>query len=278
MGQSQRHTMTVVTVVVAFAFAVLLGTITVRAARSIFSGPPPRSTTASVAPTWKWTNGANVTVCLATRTPHRRQWDGRVSLLVAGTLQGAGELPAPALDPAFPGEVVPCHNDEPDLRIERVHYIDIAEGSRDVWRIMYAASMADLPGFAARIGTRVSFRFDAHWGFAEAGGFVLGDDVGPVLAVEQGTFGPGLAREHVSPFSVGLGQPIGSRPDGCGDEVAHTLDVRGDGLTQVPPGRTVSLSVHGTQFRFWNAASHTWENPKCTDMLGSTSWALWRAP
>jgi hypothetical protein len=198
--------------------------------------------------------------------------------MVSGTLHGFGELPAPAVDPRFPGEVVPCHNDEPDLRIERVHYIDIADGSRDVWRIMYAASIANLPDFPGRIGTRVSFRFDAHWGFAEAAGFVLLDEAGPVLAVEQGTFGPGLDSEHVSPFSVRLGHPIGSRAEGCGNQVAHTLDVAGDDLTQVPPGRTVLISMHGTRFRFWNAASYTWENPRCTDMLDSTSWALWRAP
>jgi len=48
----------------------------------------------------------------------------------------------------------------------------------------------------------VTVNFRAHWGFAKAAGFMVSDTAGPVLGLEQGEFGHGLAPGDILPFIV----------------------------------------------------------------------------
>jgi hypothetical protein len=105
---------------------------------------------------------------------------------------------------------------------------------------------------------------------------MLLDESGPVIAVERGTFGPGLLPEHARPFTVSLGDTIARRTEPCGDELAHALQVTGDTRMEVLPGREHAVSLHGVRYHFWNAQTTTWENDRCTDMLDQICWALWR--
>ena len=228
-------------------------------------------------PPWEWGSEGRADVCLFARTPQQPNFlEGGVALTIHGVLAAFGRLGQGVAAPApLPGTVVYCQQ-SPDSQVELDGYIDIEDAKGELWRVMYGLSRTTPPGLATRPGTPVTLRFDAHWGFSRAAGFMLLDDGGPVIAVERGTFGPGLAPERRRPFSVDLGETIARRKDFCGGRVEHELQVTADERVRVLPGRRRALSLHGVGYQFWNADAATWENEQCTDMLDSSQWALWR--
>ena len=85
------------------------------------------------------------------------------------------------------------------------------------------------------IGTRITIKLRAHWGFGKAAGVVVSDDAGPVLIAEQGFFGHGLEPEDILPFTVHVSDAIGVEHGGCGDAVMHAVEVQGDRAMRVMP-------------------------------------------
>ena len=157
--------------------------------------------------------------------------------------------------PTLPGTVVECEPG-PDGHVDLDGYIDVEDPNHEVWRVLYGLSGATAPGLTTRMGARVTLRFDAHWGFSRAAGFMLLDEAGPVIAVERGTFGHGLVPENRRPFAINLGEAIARRTDGCGDALAHALQITGDTQVRILPGREGAVSLHGAGYRFWSAEVH----------------------
>jgi hypothetical protein len=224
----------------------------------------------------EWSDG-QVDVCLFTRTPRKPDFpDGRVALVIDGVLAGFGPTGKGAPPPPLPGIVVECETSR-DSHVDPSGYIDVEDQKHEMWRVVYGLSGATISGLATRVGAQVTLRFDGHWGFSRAAGFMLLDKSGPVVAVERGTFGRGLLPEDQRPFTVRLGETVARRTNHCGDELAHALLVSGDDAdVRVLPGRQGAVSLHGVGYRFWNAQVVTWENERCTDMLDQISWAFWR--
>lgn len=228
-------------------------------------------------PAWQWGSEGRVDVCLFTRTPRTPTFpDGWVALTIDGVVAGSGRTRKGSPPPTLAGTVVECEPG-PDGHVDLDSYIDVEDPNHEVWRVLYGLSGATTPDLTTRMGARVTLRFDAHWGFSRAAGFMLLDEAGPVMAVERGTFGHGLVPEDRRPFTVNLGETIARRTGGCGDELAHALQVTGDSQMRVLPGREGAVSLHGASYRFWSAEATTWENDRCTDLLDQISWALWRS-
>jgi hypothetical protein len=225
---------------------------------------------------WKWGSEGRVDVCLFTRTPRKPTFpDGGVVLTIDGVLAGFGRTGKGSPPPTLPGTIVECQPG-PDGHVDLDGYIDVEDANHELWRVLYGLSGATGAALMPRTGALVTLRFDAHWGFSRAAGFMLLDGAGPVIAVERGTFGRGLVPEDQRPFTVSLGETIGRRTDYCGDELAHSLEVTGDAQVRVLPGQELAVSFGGIGYRFWNAETTTWENGRCTDLLDQICWAIWR--
>jgi hypothetical protein len=209
-----------------------------------------------------------VDICLQTATPVEpgHAIGGQIDQTILGTVVGLGS--AKAVSP-LSGYALFCE-------IDPEWYVDVADGHTSVTRLLYAISGVSIEGPNLRIGTRVTVRLRAHWGFGKAAGVIVSDEAGPVLVAEQGAFGHGLQPEDIEPLTVTLGDAIGVRHQGCGDAVLHVIDVRGDGPARILPGRIGTFTFRGAAYRLWNAASYSWININCTDMLDQTSWLLLR--
>jgi len=223
-----------------------------------------------------WRDG-RVDVCLFTRTPGKPAFpDGRVGLAIDGVLTGFGHTGKGSPPPPLPGTVVECEM-SPDSHVDLDGFIDVEDSKHELWRVLYGLSGTTISSLATLVGSHVTLRFDGHWGFSRAAGFMLLDKAGLVIAVERGTFGRGLLPEDQRPFAVRLGETVARRTDNCGDELAHALQVNGgDSQVQVLPGREQDVFLDGVRYRLWNAQAVTWENERCTDMLDQISWAFWR--
>ena len=156
-------------------------------------------------------------------------------------------------------------------------YLDIVDSNYSLWRVLYTLSDLDAGRVKVQTGSNVTVKFRALVGFSKAAGFVLSDRTGIVLAVEDGAFGEGLVPTDELPFSIRKADALPSLAHGgCGDAVFFALNVFGDTKVRVLPGRTASVALGGAAYRFWNACSYSWVNEACPDMLGDTSWVLWR--
>jgi hypothetical protein len=270
-GHARRVAMWGAAVLLALSVPFAMGTklgLSLRGRGKAASAPPE--------PAWKWGSEGRVDVCLFTRSPRKPEWlEGRVALTIDGVLAGFGRTAQGSPPPTLAGTVVACEPG-PDGQVDLDGYFDVEDAKHEVWRVLYGLSGATAPGLATRTGAPVTLRFDAHWGFSRAAGFMLLDGAGPVIAVERGTFGRGLAPEDLRPFTVSPGETIGRRTDYCGDELAHALQITGDEQVRALPGRERDVSFHGVAYRFWNAEATTWKNGRCTDLLDEICWALWR--
>jgi hypothetical protein len=193
--------------------------------------------------------------------------NGQTDLTIEGTVMRFGDARSV---PSLPGHVLFCE-------MEPEWYIDVADKQMVQWRLLYAVSGIAMEEPSLTIGTRVTIRLRAHWGFGKAAGVVVSDDAGPVLIAEQGFFGHGLEPEDYLPFTVHVGDAIGVEHDGCGDAVMHAVEVRGDSVVRVMPGQSGTVALRGRSYWFWNAASYNWINTSCTDMLDRMAWFLWRS-
>jgi hypothetical protein len=212
---------------------------------------------------------APLDICLVTRGARPAVWDGSAALTIEGTLVKAGPV-MPALSKlTFPGTIIPCHHD-PD------RHIDIADGNGEVWRLLYSTGKVPVRQASLPSGSRLHLRVDARWGFAKGAGFMLRDDAGPILAVEEGAFGPGPLPDHQRPIAVSRGEIYDVQPDKCGDRVRHWLQLDADQRQRAAPGRAIPLTIGGARYGFVNLASDGWRNPRCADLLDRTSWILWR--
>ena len=211
-----------------------------------------------------------IDICLHTRTPQSiaRVVNGRIDQTINGTVIGFGSATAV---PPLPGRE--------DLFCEKnpQWYVDVADAQKVLWRLLYSVSGIALEGPALKVGARVTIRLRAHWGFAKAAGVIVSDEAGPVFAAEQGAFGHGLEPEDFEPLRIRVGDVFGVKHEGCGDAVLHTVEVHGDSATRVLPGHVGTVGLRGARYQFWNAASYSWLNPSCTDMLDRLSWFLWRS-
>lgn len=213
----------------------------------------------------------SVDVCLQTRSPHAWEHEGRFAKIVEGEVIAVGV--ARNLN-ELPGALVRCS-------IEPQWYFEVRDSIDERWRFLYAVSNTyaisntKLGEPNLQIGTKVTVNFRAHWGFAKAAGFMVSDTVGPVLGLEQGEFGHGLAPGDILPFIVRT-NAIGLRRDHCGDAVINAVDIVGDSEVRVLPGRYGLFGAGAMRFNFWNACSYSWANVRCTDMLSNTSWLLSR--
>jgi hypothetical protein len=187
-------------------------------------------------------------------------------MTIQGELVGRG--PARYLQ-KLPGIVVDC-DDLPQS------YLDVVDSDYRVWRFLYSFSDLNVGRSKAQVGSRVTVKFRALLGFSKAAGFVVSDRTGIVLAVEDGAFGEGLSPSDEVPFSVRKADVFRLKQDRCGDAVSFALNVTAETEERVLPGRIGSVTLAGVAYRFWNACSYDWVNVQCTDMLGDTSWVLWR--
>jgi hypothetical protein len=207
-----------------------------------------------------------VDVCLQTKPPREFPPEGKLSMTIHGELVGLG----PVRDlQRLPGIVVAC-DDLPHS------YLDVVDSDYRMWRFLYSFSDLSVGRIKAQVGSRVTIKFRALLGFSKAAGFVVSDKTGIVLAVEDGAFGEGLSPIDEVPFSIRKADTFRLKQDHCGDAVSFALNVTADTEERVLPGRTGSVALAGAAYRFWNACSYDWVNDRCTDMLGDTSWVLWR--
>ena len=209
-----------------------------------------------------------VDICLHTPTPVKpaHAVNGQIDQTIHGTVVGFG---AALSVPPLTGHDLFCE-------MEPQWYVDVSDAQKARWRLLYSVSGIVVPSPALRIGTRVTVRLRAHWGFGKAAGVIVSDAAGVVFAAEQGAFGHGLEQEDIEPLRIAASDAIGVKHDGCGDAVLHVVEVHGDSATRVLPGRIGTVGLKGTSYRFWNAASYNWINISCTDMLDTMSWFLWR--
>ena len=221
-----------------------------------------------VDPPVAWSD-APLDICLVTRSSRPVVWNGSAVLSIDGTLVKAGPTLPTLSKQSFPGTAVPCHR-EPD------RHIDIVDAKGEVWRLLYSTGKVPVRQTSLPLGIRLHLRVDAKWGFAKGAGFMLRDDTGPILAVEEGAFGPGLLPEHQRPIAVNRGEVFDVQADRCGERVRHWLQVDADQRQQAAPGRAIPLTISGARYGFVNLASNAWRNPRCTDMIDRTSWILWR--
>jgi hypothetical protein len=172
--------------------------------------------------------------------------------------------------------VVPLRGHALLCEIDPEWYVDVVDARKTQWRLMYTVSGIPVEEPSLSIGSRVTIRLRAHWGFGKAAGVAVSDESGPLLIAEQGAFGHGLEPADVLPFTVTASDAIAVKHDGCGDAVMHAVEVQGDSAIRVMPGRIGMLTLRGRSYRFWNAASYNWINVNCTDMLDRMAWFLWR--
>lgn len=207
-----------------------------------------------------------VDVCLQTKPPLAFTGEGRVSMTVHGEVVGLGV----ARDvQKLTDAAVECDD-------QAQSHLDVVDSDYRLWRFLYSFSESNVGRIKTEIGTRVTVKFRALLGFSKAAGFVVSDRTGVVLAVEDGGFGEGLSPSDELPFSVRKADAIRLKHDSCGDSVSFALNVSADTEERVLPGRTASVRLGTTIYRFWNACSYSWVDVRCTDMLGDTSWVLWR--
>ncbi len=154
-------------------------------------------------------------------------------------------------------------------------YIEVQDGGRETWRIMYTTAREHDPAVHARLGSHVRFWFQAAFHSDQTARFLLLDEDGPVMAIEMYGYGPrGFDEGHLV---VTWGQMFGHRPTGCGgDEVARGLRIAGDTDISIPPGQVGSFVLNGAPYHFWNIQSVNVVNGPCVDGGDSTSWVLWR--
>ena len=169
----------------------------------------------------------------------------------------------------LPGTVVDC-DDLPQS------HLDVMDADYRLWRFLYSVSDLSVGRIKTQVGSRVTVKFRAFPGFSKAAGFVMSDRTGVILAVEDGAFGEGLSPSDELPFAIRKGHGVQLKQDFCGDAVSFALSITADTEERVLPGRMGSVVLGGTSYRFWNACSYDWVNVRCTDMLGDTSWVLWR--
>jgi hypothetical protein len=208
-------------------------------------------------------------VCLVTRGSRPVVWDGSATLTIDGTVQKAGPTLATFSREGFRGSIVPCFRD-PN------RHIDIADAQGEVWRLLYSTGKVPMRQSSLPPGSRVQLRVHATWGFAKGAGFMLRDDGGPILAIEEGSFGPRPASKEPRPLAVTRGEVFDVRPDGCGEKLRHWLEVEADQRQRAAPGRAIPLTIGGARYGFVNLASDGWRNPRCADLTDRTSWILWR--
>jgi len=208
----------------------------------------------------------SVDVCLQIRSSHVWQVDGKVANTVQGQLVAFGD--ARKLD-ELPGVLVRCH-------MTPQWYLDVRDSGGEIWRYLYSLSGTKADEPQLQIGATLTIKFRAHWSFAKAAGFVVSDSAGPVLGVEQGEFGHGLAPSDLLPFFVRVADPIGLKREKCGDAVVNAVEIVGDKVVRVLPGQYGSVALGTMDFRFWNASSHDWINIRAMDVLGNMSWFLSR--
>src|SRR5580698_2785673 len=235
-------------------------------------------------PEWSWNDYLRLDVCLSLRGAPGTSASDEANLQIDGTLLGSGALPAGARQPADTSTVIGCA-DEPQ------RYIDVQDDSRQTWRIMYGIIAVDPAPFPealdplptpalgapatlrARVGSRVHFRFDAAYYSAQVAWFMLLDESGPLIAMENWH---SLREGDGGPFAINWGRPFGRRGYQCGESVARALQVSGDTEVSVPPGETRSVALRGTPSRFSSLHSVVVAQPSCPDAGDWISWVLWR--
>jgi hypothetical protein len=218
----------------------------------------------AVEPAWQWNDEARVEICLSIPGAARTE-TGDADLLIEGTLIALGEISGDNRDV---GNIVGC-GDYP------ARFIDVRDDEKKTWRIMYALFGLGYPTVGARIGSHVRFRFYSVVHAGRTADLLLTDERGPVLAIEQGEYGP----RHLEGMQLSLdwGRSLDRRPNSCGgEEVARALRVSGDTEAMVPPGQTGTVLLHGRQYRLWNARSVAVVRPACVDEDDWSSWVLWR--
>lgn len=246
------------------ALAAMLGVVTVIALAVRLIHSKPRPSEHQLEAPWQWDDEARVEICLSIPGASGTG-PGDADLLIDGTLAGAGEMHGDNRDT---GNVVGCE-DYPD------RYIDVRDGEKRTWRMMYGLVGLRCPNLRTRVGAHVRFRFYSILRNGRTADLLLTDEAGPVLAIEQGEHGP-RPLEGMSP-SVGWGRSLGRRSNPCGgEEVARALRVSGDTDAMVPPGQTGSVRAHGTSYRLWNAGSVAVVGTACVDEDDRSSWVLWR--
>ncbi len=212
---------------------------------------------------------ARVDICLQTPVIEKpgHSLNGQTVQTIEGTVMrfGAARSVLP-----LPGHLLFCE-------MEPEWYVDVADKQMAQWRLLYAVSGIAMEEPSLTIGTRITIKLRAHWGFGKAAGVVVSDDAGPVLIAEQGFVGHGLEPEDILPFTVHVSDAIGVEHGGCGDAVMHAVEVQGDRAMRVMPGQIGTVALRGRSYQFWNAASYNWINVSCTDMLDRMAWFLWRS-
>jgi hypothetical protein len=216
---------------------------------------------------WQWNDDSRLTLCLSKQGARPTYTAGFADLNVKGTLVGFGEM-SHSTNPQDTGNQIGCDN-------YPQQYIEVQDGGRETWRIMYATQREHYPAVHAALGSQVRFWFQAVFHSDQVARFLLLDEGGPVMAIEMDGYGPrGFDEGHLL---VSWGPMFGHRPTGCGgDEVARALQIAGDTDASIPPGQVGSFVLHGASFHFWNIHSVNVIDGPCVDGGDSTSWVLWR--
>ena len=152
--------------------------VTIVAAGFALTRSSPHVPERDVEPAWEWDDEARL-ICLTIPGGARTE-SFDADLLIDGTLIGFGELSAENRDV---GNVVGCE-DYP------ARFIDVRDDEGKTWRMMYALFGLGYPTLNASVGSRVHFRFYSFVRAGRTADLLLTDERGPVLAMEQGEYGP----------------------------------------------------------------------------------------
>lgn len=217
-------------------------------------------------PTWSWDTKNQIDVCLSLRTASGTSAPGEANLRIEGRVSGFGAISPGSPDPIDRGNIIAC-SEEPQS------YIEVEDGDRQSWRILYALDGRAAPALRLQVGSPVHFRFDSASYAGQTTSFMLLDDAGPLVGAVL-THGP--RPEDGRPFSINWGRVLGKRESECGQWAARALQVTGDITVSAVSGQTVSVGRHGVHYRFWNARSIEAIAPHCVDADSWVSWFLWR--
>lgn len=162
----------------------------------------------------------------------------------------------------------------------RVLRVEDAEGAQ--WAFTYAVLDSDggdaTPALAVAPGDAVTVRYRAVLDFGQANGWVATDAEGAVIgAFEAGTWGSALQTGDVPGLTVTAQDPIAEVPTDCGPRIHDWVTFTGDDTLQLEPFDSGSVTVGGQALTAIAAVATRYdERVQCTDLAGTTSWAVAR--
>lgn len=158
----------------------------------------------------------------------------------------------------------------------------VADAAGALWHFSYAvvdaAGVDATPALDVAPGDAVTVRYRAVLDFGQANGWVASAPDGAVIAAfEAGTWGSALQAGDVPGLAVSALDPIAEVPTGCGPRIHDLLTFTADDTVRIEPYGTAPLTLGGQPLTAFGAIATRFDDrARCTDLVGTVSWALAR--